>query len=260
MIHHDSARLTECGADIVGFCACSARLSQPKDLSLTCEGRMSDHVMPFYVVCDESYSMTDHIDALNEGLRDLHLAVGTDPAIADSTRFCLIAFSSSAEVLLPLSRFSDVTEMAGLVVRGSTEFGPVFTLLRDTIQRDMVALRAAGRRVYRPAVFFLSDGQPTDPATWQSAHDRLTDPAWAARPNIISFGIGDADRAIIDRIGTFRAFMSHQGTSPASALREFARALTRSVIRSAVVQDGDVGMSVVPSQVSGFTALRDPGW
>jgi uncharacterized protein YegL len=221
---------------------------------------MSDHVMPFYVVCDESYSMADHIDALNEGLRDLHVAVGTDPSIADRTRFCLIAFSGSAEVLLPLSRLSDVTEIAGLVARGSTEFGPVFTLLRDTIQRDMAALRAAGRRVHRPAVFFLSDGQPTDPATWQAAHDRLTDQAWPARPNIIAFGIGDADPATIDRIGTFKAFMSRQGISPGGALREFADVLTRSVVRSALAPVGDDAMPVVPPQVSGFTALRTSAW
>jgi uncharacterized protein YegL len=216
---------------------------------------MSDDITPFYLVCDESYSMADHIDALNEGLRDLHTAIGTDPSIADRTRFCLIAFSSSAQVLLPLSRLSDVAEIAGLTTKGSTEFGPVFTLLRDTIQRDVTALRMAGRQVRRPAVFFLSDGQPTDPATWQAAHDRLTDPTWAARPDIISFGIGDADPATIDRIGTFTAFMSCHGTRP-GALHEFVRTLTGSVVRSALAPAGDEPAPVVPPQVSGFISLR----
>jgi uncharacterized protein YegL len=52
----------------------------------------SEHVLPFYVVCDVSFSMTDHLDALNAALLELHRAVGTDPVVADRTRFCLIGF------------------------------------------------------------------------------------------------------------------------------------------------------------------------
>jgi uncharacterized protein YegL len=92
------------------------------------------------------------------------------------------------------------------------------------------ALAGDTHQVHRPAVFFLSDGQPTDPATWPAAHAALTDPAWSARPNLIAFGVGDADPATIARIGTFRAFLDRDGVRPAGALRRCAPALTTSTL------------------------------
>jgi uncharacterized protein YegL len=220
---------------------------------------MPEQILPFYVVCDQSYSMADHLDALNDGLVQLHRAVGTDPVVADKTRFCLIGFSGTAKVLQPLCRLSDVVEIVELTTQAGTSFGEVFTLVRDTIDADLEVLRADAHRVYRPVVFFLSDGHPTDPVTWPDAYERLVDPDWPPRPNVISFGIGDADATTIGRIGTFQAFMSHGDTSPAAALHGFARALTTSVVRSGGVSpDGDLLLQV-PVRVAGFTALQvDP--
>ncbi|GAB1511721.1 hypothetical protein JCM33774_37630 [Actinophytocola sp. KF-1] len=214
---------------------------------------MPEQILPFYVVCDQSYSMADHLDALNDGLAQLHAAVGTDPVVADKTRFCLIGFAGNAEVLQPLCSASDVVRLVGLATQAGTNFGAAFTLLRETIEDDVAALKADAHQVYRPAVFFLSDGHPTDPAVWPATYERLVDPEWAARPNIIAFGIGDADAATIGRIGTFQAFMSHGGVSPAAALHGFAHALTTSVVRTA--GDSDLLLRV-PTQVAGFTALR----
>ncbi|MGH3762701.1 vWA domain-containing protein [Actinophytocola sp.] len=216
---------------------------------------MPEQILPIYVVCDQSYSMADHLDALNDGLAQLHRAVGTDPVVADKTRFCLIGFSGSAQILQPLCRLSDVVQLVALTTREGTSFGEVFTLLRATIEKDIDLLRAGAHRVYRPAVFFLSDGHPTDPASWPAAYDRLVDPEWPARPNIISFGIGDADAATIGRIGTFQAYLSHGGASPALALHGFARALTTSVVRSGSTADGELVLRV-PGRLAGFTALR----
>jgi uncharacterized protein YegL len=214
---------------------------------------MPEQILPFYVVCDQSYSMADHLDALNDGLAQLHAAVGTDPVVADITRFCLIGFSGEATVLQPLCRPSDVVGLTDLTMQAATSFGEAFRLLRDTIEADVDTLKAAAHQVFRPAVFFLSDGHPTDPATWPAEYERLVDPDFPARPNIIAFGIGDADAATICRIGTFSAYMSHGGTSPAAALHGFARALTTSVVRSN--DDGEMALRV-PARIDGFTTLR----
>ena len=218
---------------------------------------MPEQILPFYVVCDQSYSMADHLDALNDGLAQLHVAVGTDPVVADITRLCLIGFSGTATVLQPLCRPSDVVAQRYLPTQAATSFGEAFRVLRETIGRDVEALTAKAHKVYRPAVFFLSDGHPTDRSTWPAEHARLVDPDWPARPNIIAFGIGDADAATIGRIGTFQAFMSRGGVSPAAALHSFARALTTSVVRSAA-DDGELALRV-PARIDGFTTLRiDP--
>ncbi|MFD0559382.1 uncharacterized protein YegL [Stackebrandtia endophytica] len=216
---------------------------------------MSEQILPFYAVCDESYSMMDEIDALNEGLADLHEAISTDPVVADKTRFCVIGFSDTAEVLLPLCDLGDLDEMAGLTVKGSTNYGAAFDLLRDTIESDIADLKAQGHKVYRPAVFFMSDGQPNAP--WEQSFDRVTDPTWPLRPNIVAFGMGDAHEDTVKRVATFKAFLSDGTMDQGAALHEFATALTKSIVRSGSTATEDGGVKLqIPDQVPGFTALK----
>jgi len=221
---------------------------------------MSEQVLPFYVVCDESYSMEPHIPQLNQYLQELHQAIGTDPVVSDKTRFCVIGFSGTAEVLLPLSELSEVEEMCGLTAKAATSYIAAFELVRDTIDRDVSMLKGDGHRVYRPAVFFLSDGLPTDEADWVPSHQRLTDRNWGPRPNIVAFGIGEADAPTIQRVATFKAFMVRQGVSPVDALHEFAKALTKSIVRSSTtLADGGQVSLQVPEKIEGFTELKvDP--
>jgi uncharacterized protein YegL len=210
-----------------------------------------DHVLPFYVLCDESLSMTEHLDAVNEGLLELHQRVRADPVAAERTRLCLIGFSGAPEVRLPLSRMSDVAEPPALTVGAMTNYGAAFAFLRRLIQRDVELLTARCHRVCRPAVFFLSDGQPTDPATWAPAFAALTDPDWPDRPDVIAFGVGDSDGVTIGRIGTFRAFTSAGGDCEDVALRTFTEVLTESILRSAATP----GTPRVPARISGFVAV-----
>ncbi|MEV7042125.1 VWA domain-containing protein [Amycolatopsis sp. NPDC051061] len=213
---------------------------------------MSDRILPFYVVCDESYSMADHLDLLNDSLDDVYRIVRTDPALAGRARLGMIGFSREARIVAPLSQRAERIGKPGLQGGAETNFGAVFTTLRETIERDVERLRAESCSVYRPAVFFLSDGQPTDHADWPAAHARLVDRDWPARPRMIAFGIGDADRATMSQIGTYRAYLSRTGVTPRRVIREFAKTLASSLLLSGTAGD-DLH---VPAQVSGFTAVE----
>lgn len=177
----------------------------------------SNQLLPIYVVCDESLSMSGHLDALNANL----CAVHADPRLAERTLLCLIGFSQSPTVLRPLGRPGLAGEQFRCS-RSETNFGPTFRFLRKVITSDLASWRTAGRRIRRPAVLFISDGQPTDPATWPADFAALTDPAWLGRPNLIALGIGDADPVTIGRIGTFRSFICRDEESQAAVLRELA--------------------------------------
>jgi uncharacterized protein YegL len=218
---------------------------------------MGSDVLPCYVVCDVSLSMTDHLAELNAGLREFHGAVHADSAVAGLVRCCVVGFAGTPKVLRPLYEMAtlvapnrtsgerDATqpparaELGGasqrdqhIEFRGGgtatppelpemgrgTNFGPAFTLLREAIDRDVRGLKAQRVGVHRPIVFFLSDGQPTDPVTWPAAYAALTDPAWTARPHMIAFGVGDADQDTLCRIGTFRTFLGRDGVRMSTAL------------------------------------------
>ncbi|WP_327677932.1 vWA domain-containing protein [Kitasatospora sp. NBC_00458] len=212
-------------------------------------------ILPFYAVCDESGSMSADIDTLNKALFNLHQEISTNPTIADKTRFGLIGFSTDANELQPLVDLSDLDELPALEASGLTSFGNAFSLLQQAIERDVQQLKADGHDVYRPVVFFLSDGVPTD-SDWEQPYQELLSAAF--RPHIIAFGIGQADRTVIAQVATFKAFMQEEGTAdPAVALREFAASLTRSIVRSVSgATAAGQGMSLqVDDHVPGFTAV-----
>lgn len=222
---------------------------------------MSLQLLPFYLVCDESGSMSgEPIDAINASLPDLHAEIGSNPVVADKTRFCLIGFSDRADILLPLSDLSTVTTMPKLDAKGGTSYAKAFDMLRQTIDSDVAELKRDGHEVYRPAVFFLSDGQPND--DWHAAFAALTDGGWRPHPNILAFGFGQADESIIRQVATTRAFIADGTMGPAQALREFAQSLIRSIVNSGTQSGADPSGGatlVMPDEVPGFTAISaDP--
>ncbi|MCZ0979846.1 VWA domain-containing protein [Streptomyces diastatochromogenes] len=138
-------------------------------------------ILPFYLLCDESGSMAgSNVDALNDALPKLHDEISTNPTVADKTRFCLIGFSTEANVLQPLVDLSDIDEVPALAAGGLTSFGNAFRTLLRCIETDVAALKAEGHEVYRPVAFFMSDGVPTDD-DWPQAYKELTESATARR-------------------------------------------------------------------------------
>jgi uncharacterized protein YegL len=215
---------------------------------------MSEQVLPFYLVCDESSSMSGPpIQEFNDSLPKIHAEIGSNPVVADKTRFCLIGFNSNAQVLLPLSDLSTITSMPGLQASGGTSYGAAFDLLYDTITRDVTQLKGDQNQVYRPAVFFLSDGQPGD--HWEASYKRVTDPSWPLHPNILAFGFGTADPHTLQQVATVKAFIADGSMGPEQALKEFAQSLIRSIVNSGTQSaSGTVTLSV-PDNVPGFTTL-----
>ncbi|MFE0511214.1 VWA domain-containing protein [Streptomyces sp. NPDC058964] len=214
-------------------------------------------ILPFYMVCDESGSMAaGGVDAINSALPDLHHEISTNPSVADKTRFALIGFSTQASVLQPLADLSELTQLPSLSAGGVTSFGAAFRLLKSTIEKDVTDLKADGHDVYRPVVFFLSDGIPTDEG-WRTDLKELNSFRYA--PKIIAFGISDAETSTITEVANFKAFIQQdESISPAMAIREFASSLTRSIVSSATsmsAQGGEGFELQVEEQVPGFTSL-----
>ncbi|WP_410595367.1 vWA domain-containing protein [Amycolatopsis sp. lyj-23] len=179
---------------------------------------MGSDVLPCYVACDVSLSMTDHIAELNTGLREFRGAVHGDASIAGRVFCSVVGFGERPRVVQSLLPMDDLAEVPGPGACAGTNFGPVFTFLRAEIDRDVRTLERHRLVVHRPLVFFLSDGQPTDPVTWPVAFAALTDPAWPFHPRVVTFGVGDADEESLDRIGTFRTFLGRDGIRVGTAL------------------------------------------
>ncbi|MBB5825613.1 vWA domain-containing protein [Micromonospora carbonacea] len=205
-------------------------------------------VLPVYLVADESASMTPVVDELNAGLQSLHDALLREPLAAAKVRFSIVGFSEDVIVHSALSDLRNETALPQLSVRAGTAYGVAFGLLIDRIPADVRALKREGFAVHRPAVFFLSDGQPTDPGEWEPVYAELVDRERnPTAPNIIACGIGEARAETILHVATRPefAFVATPGVEVGFAIAEFCTALTRSVIRSGQAVGGDTAELVV---------------
>lgn len=210
--------------------------------------------IPFYLVCDESASMSgDSIDAVNEGIKQLCQTISRDPLVDDKARVGIIAFSDTAEVILPLTQISQVGTIPSCVTKASTSYREAFVKLKAEIDNDINQMKANGMRVGRPVVFFISDGAPND-EDWMSAHSDLTSSSNKFRPNIISFGVAGAVKDVIHAVATEisqgnakrYAYLAEEGTSPGPALKEILQFVTGSVVSSARENTPTIPQAQIP--------------
>ena len=193
------------------------------------------HLLPVYVLVDESGSMANWIDDLNAGLQSLHQALLGEPMAAAKVRFSVLGFSDDVVTRLHLADLRRIERLPPVVRRSATNYGAVFQALLTGIPRDVAALKADGYAIHRPAVFFLSDGEPSDGNQWRAIHSRLVDRTTnPAAPNIIACGIGEAEAETILAVATEPrfAFVSIAGANIGQAIAKFCTALTKSLVVS----------------------------
>ena len=169
------------------------------------------------------------IAAMNQALPDIHAEIASNPLVSDKCLISLITFAETAEELLQLTKLSDVVAMPGLQARGASKYGPIFTLLREVIERDVENLKFYGAEVFRSTVFFMTAGEPTDDPDWEDSYRSLMDKAtFRQYPNIIAFGVHGANASTIGKIGTIGAFIGDSGVTPADTLAQFTRSIFNS--------------------------------
>jgi len=161
-------------------------------------------VMPFYLVCDVSGSMSRDMPELNDGVRRLRRAIVAEPVVDDVAQVCIMTFSDVAKVVMPMTQMSE-QEVPTLSVQGGTNYGAAFRALAQTITQDTAGLKSEGYRVYRPCAFFLTDGLPND-TDWHDTftstltYDRETGAGMKGHPIFVPFGFRAARVEVLKQL------------------------------------------------------------
>jgi uncharacterized protein YegL len=161
-------------------------------------------IMPFYLTCDVSLSMTDDMPALNDSLQRLRRAILADPLVNDVAYIAIATFSDIAKMVMPLGRMSE-QRVPVLSPESGTYYGGAFRLLAQAIAQDTADLKARGLKVYRPCVFFLTDGEPLDD-DWEQAftgtltYDATTGTGMKGHPVFVPFGFRAARDDVLRRL------------------------------------------------------------
>ena len=133
-------------------------------------------------------------------MRQLLLDLHSDPHALETVWISILTFAGTAQQILPL------TEMIGvkaprLKVQPGTGLGAALRLLDDCIKREVRVHSAHTKGDYKPLVFLLTDGDPTD--DWRADAQKLKAPSKTGgkKMNIIGIGCGqDANPLVLNEI------------------------------------------------------------
>ncbi|WP_072281352.1 vWA domain-containing protein [Rappaport israeli] len=118
--------------------------------------------LPVYLLVDTSGSMHgEAIEAVRNGLQVLVSALRQDPYALETAYLSVIAFNSEARQLTPLTELMNF-QVPDIQASGTTALGGALSLLADCIEREVIKGNAETKGDWKPVIFLLSDGSPTD--------------------------------------------------------------------------------------------------
>src|SRR5258707_5746539 len=117
---------------------------------------------PVYLLLDTSSSMFGApIQAVQQGVHLIHRELMNNPHAIESVYLSVITFDTTAKQIVPLTSVENFTPPT-LQAEGNTALGAAITLLNDALDRELQSNTEGRKGDYRPLIFLLTDGAPTD--------------------------------------------------------------------------------------------------
>lgn len=143
--------------------------------------------LPVYFVIDVSESMIgDTMRQLDDGLAKLSDTLKTIPEALETAQVSIIAFAGKAKVITPMVEVANLYPPR-LPIGGGTSLGAAMELLMNRIDRDVRPTTPDRKGDWKPIVFLLTDGTPTDNpapamAKWKEKYGR--------KASLVSIAVG----------------------------------------------------------------------
>ena len=136
---------------------------------------MSNRKLPVYILLDTSGSMRgEPIQSVNVGLQAMLSALRQDPYALENVHLSIITFDVEAREYLPLTPLADVKlgEIASPSA-GATFLGAALELLIERVDRDIRKSSDDAKGDWRPLLFVMTDGSPSDLHAYREAITEL---------------------------------------------------------------------------------------
>jgi len=152
---------------------------------------------PVILLLDTSGSMAgEPIQELNRGLTVFKESVQEDAMAALRVEVALITFGSVQLVqdFVTIDHFTPPQ----LKAKGVTPMGEAIECALDRLEARKATYKASGIQYYRPWVFLITDGAPTD--NWESAAQRVSQAETQRKISFFAVGVQGADMKTLRQI------------------------------------------------------------
>lgn len=208
--------------------------------------------LPVYFVLDVSESMVGSpLRQLESGMEQIVRSLRTDPHALETVYLSVIAFAGKADVIAPLI---DVVSFypPRLPLGSGTALGHALNCLMDCIDRDVVKTTKERRGDWKPVVFLLTDGKPTDDTAsaisrWQSNYSE--------KAQLVAITLGDqADTSLL---GKLTEHVLQFDGSDNKQFKEFIDWVSNSVTATSHAVEANTGGVSLAKKPAGLTLVKN---
>jgi len=122
--------------------------------------------LPVYLLLDTSGSMTgEPIEAVKNGVQMMISSLRQNPQAIETAFLSVITFDSTAQQIIPLTDLASF-QMVDLKATGVTALGDALKLTAHKIETEVAKTTTEQKGDWKPLVFIMTDGIPTD--NWES--------------------------------------------------------------------------------------------
>lgn len=219
--------------------------------------------VPGLIVLDVSWSMAGDLDRASAALERFRSKLRQNGMTSSNAYLGIVTFADTARTDLGLTLVADPSvEMPPITARGNgTNFHAGFNeaLAAYRAGLPLLATTADGRKrqIFRPSVYFVSDGEHNTGGDWSAALGELKSRSW--KPNIFAFGYRDADPDTIRKIADEGlAYFAKQGEDPDTMFEKILEVILRSMVSATVTANGQAANPMAPTTVPVVDPSNDP--
>lgn len=201
--------------------------------------------LPVYLLLDTSGSMSgEPIEAVKNGVQVLVSTLRQDPYALETAFLSIITFDGTARQIVPLTELASF-QIPAIAASGGTGLGAALALLADKIEAEVGKTTAQVKGDWKPIVFIMTDGSPTD--DWKKGLERLKKTRTGL---VIACAAGQgADTSVLKQI---TEVVVQLDTADASTIKAFFKWV------SASVSTGSQKIDLVKKEVTGLSDLPPP--
>lgn len=149
---------------------------------------------PLVLLVDTSGSMSGDLAEVTAGLDALRAALARDTVARNRVELVVVTFGGSVTTHGNFGEAA-VFEPPALAAAGDTPMAAALEQALDLLEAKKRAYKESGLDYYRPLIFLLTDGEPTDVARWPEAVRRVREAERGKKIVLLSVGTKTANFA-----------------------------------------------------------------